>query len=190
MSDTKCEVCGMEMKYHGATCTAGGSFAAPMGSAFLDTHVTELHNLGNDPEEWAEIRVRKDLIPKGATLVESYLTEREVIVMGCPAEDDEGHNCDAMGCGTLIHVLYRLTLPNSMFGPKFPDQWAVSMDPMVSWGHSLATGGLCQQVIAAGTSLAASTPGWLGIEVTTTSNIQHRILSLEPRTLKGRTKPS
>lgn len=74
-------------------------------------HLLELHTQGNDLEEWAEVRVRKDLIPKGAKLVEAYLTEREVIVMGCPEEDDESHNCDAMGCGSLSHVLYRLPLP-------------------------------------------------------------------------------
>jgi hypothetical protein len=27
-------------------------------------------------------------------------------------------------------------LHNSMFGPKLPDQWAVLVDPTVSWGHS------------------------------------------------------
>jgi hypothetical protein len=32
MSDTKCPVCGMETKYHGATCTAGGSFVDAAGS--------------------------------------------------------------------------------------------------------------------------------------------------------------
>jgi hypothetical protein len=33
MSDSKCEICGMEIKYHGDTCTAGGSFAPSAGSA-------------------------------------------------------------------------------------------------------------------------------------------------------------
>ena len=83
----------------------------------LDTHVNELHNLGNDLEEWCEVRVRKDLIPKSAILVEAYLTDREVIVMGRPPESDDeetGHNCDAMGCGTLSHVIYRIPLPVSL----------------------------------------------------------------------------
>ena len=73
-------------------------------------HLPELHNLGNDFDEWCEIRVRKDLIPKGSVLVEAYLTEHEIIVMGSPEEDDEDHNCDALGCGTLQHVLHRLPL--------------------------------------------------------------------------------
>ena len=90
--------------------------AQATGSALLDRHVSELHHLGNDLEEWCEVRVRKDFVPKGAMLVEAYLTEREVIVMGFPPESDDeetGHNCDAMGCGsTGGHVLYRLPLPN------------------------------------------------------------------------------
>lgn len=73
-------------------------------------HLEELHHLGNDLDEWAEIRVNKTCIPKGAKLVEAYLTEREVIVMGQPREDDHEHNCDAMGCG-FSHVLYRFNLP-------------------------------------------------------------------------------
>ena len=73
----------------------------------MSDHIPELHDLGNDLEEWCEIRVRNDMIPKGAKLVEAYVTEHEVIVMGFPKEDDENHNCDAMGCSTLSHVLHR-----------------------------------------------------------------------------------
>jgi hypothetical protein len=80
-------------------------------SASLDSYVPELHNV-RDAVEWCEIRVRKDFVPKGARLIEAYVTDREIIVMGQPKEDDENHNCDAMGCGTLSHVLYRLPLPN------------------------------------------------------------------------------
>jgi hypothetical protein len=88
---------------------------APTGSASLDKHLTELHNLGNDLEEWCEVRVRKDCVPKGARLVEAYVTAREIIVMGWPSQndDDESHNCDAMGCGSVgSHVIYRVPLPN------------------------------------------------------------------------------
>jgi hypothetical protein len=40
MSAEKCERCGMELKYHGETCTVGGSeaehsFAGPAGSALV-----------------------------------------------------------------------------------------------------------------------------------------------------------
>jgi hypothetical protein len=72
--------------------------------------VPEFHALGNDLEEWCEIRVRKDQIPKGAKLVEAYLTDREIVVVGEIAEGDESHNCDAMGCATLSHVTHRLPI--------------------------------------------------------------------------------
>jgi len=50
-----------------------------------------------------------DFIPEGqgATIRECYETEKEIIVCGCPETDDESHNCDAMGCTTVNHVLYR-----------------------------------------------------------------------------------
>ena len=73
-------------------------------------HLTELNDLGNDLEEWRDIRVRKDTIPKGATLTEAYLTETGIVVLGQPREGDENHNCDASGCGTLSHVLHRIDL--------------------------------------------------------------------------------
>lgn len=57
---------------------------------------------------YAVIRVRQDLIPQGGTLVEAYETETEIIVIGTP-ESRSTHNCDAMGCGTLSHVTYRLS---------------------------------------------------------------------------------
>lgn len=76
----------------------------------LDGHLHELHHLGNDLEEWCEIRVRKDLIPQSSILVEAYLTKNEIVVIGEPKEDDD-HNCDVMGCGTLSHVIYRFPLP-------------------------------------------------------------------------------
>ena len=97
--------------------TPQSSLAQSPGSASLDKHLPELHNLGHDLVEWRQVRVRKDCIPKGARLVEAYLTDREIIVMGWPPESDDeetGHNCDAMGCGSVgSHVSYRLPLPNT-----------------------------------------------------------------------------
>jgi hypothetical protein len=101
--------------------TQSGGSLKPVGSARQDKHVQELHNLGNDLEEWCEIRVRKDSIPRGARLVEAYATAREIIVMGWPSQndDDESHNCDAMGCGSVgRHVIYRLPLPNAAGEPQ------------------------------------------------------------------------
>ena len=74
--------------------------------------------------DYEVIRVRKDLIPKGGKLVEAYETEREIIVLGEPEHEPEdlteaqmetwyetAHNCDAMGCGTLTHVMFRFNKP-------------------------------------------------------------------------------
>ena len=65
-----------------------------------------------EEDEWDTIRVPKNHIPRGARLIEAYETEREIIVLGEPPDDEhkpeeEQHNCDAMGCGSLSHVLYR-----------------------------------------------------------------------------------
>lgn len=46
-------------------------------------------------------------IPDGAQFRECYETEKEIIVLGLPEQDDENHNCDEMGCSTGSHVLYR-----------------------------------------------------------------------------------
>lgn len=64
------------------------------------------------------VRVPKRCIPKGAVLVEAYMTEREVIIMGDPPDGDDlsedAHNCDAMGCGSVgSHVLYRFKRPDA-----------------------------------------------------------------------------
>lgn len=40
------------------------------------------------------------------TGVEVWVAAGEVIVLGDPAEEDESHNCDAMGCG-FWHVVAR-----------------------------------------------------------------------------------
>jgi hypothetical protein len=68
--------------------------------------------------EMVTISVPEDCIPAGGKLVEAYETEHEIIVCGDPPDEPEGkpeedwHNCDAMGCGTLSHVIYRFTKPS------------------------------------------------------------------------------
>lgn len=51
---------------------------------------------------------------KGA---EVHATKTELIVLGEPDDNDESHNCDAMGCGTFSHVLFRFPLPSGVKGP-------------------------------------------------------------------------
>lgn len=48
-----------------------------------------------------------DRIPKGARWVEAYLTSDEVIVMQGVQDLPADHDCDAMGCGSLEHVIER-----------------------------------------------------------------------------------
>lgn len=61
-------------------------------------------------EDCQVISVPNNMIPKGTRLVECYETERNYIILGQPSDcEDENspeyHNCDAMGCGTLSHVV-------------------------------------------------------------------------------------
>ena len=40
----------------------------------------------------------------------------EVIVTGYPDWDDEGHNCDEMGCSSVEHVILRVPLSDCKIG--------------------------------------------------------------------------
>lgn len=52
---------------------------------------------------------------KGA---EVHTTKHELIVLGDP-DGDESHNCDAMGCGTFSHVLFRFPLAAGVEGRPY-----------------------------------------------------------------------
>jgi hypothetical protein len=64
--------------------------------------------------EYVTISVRKDLIPEGTKLIEAYKTKDEIIVLGNPYWFCHGHpsrhNCDAMGCSSVAHVIIRRKL--------------------------------------------------------------------------------
>lgn len=51
-------------------------------------------------------------VPRGYRQVEGYISEQdgEVVILGQVDSSDESHNCDAMGCSSVSHVLYRLPL--------------------------------------------------------------------------------
>ena len=36
-----------------------------------------------------------------------YISGNEIIITGAPDDNDEGHNCDEMGCSSLEHILLR-----------------------------------------------------------------------------------
>ena len=50
-------------------------------------------------------------IPKGYKEIEGvtevFVSDEEIVITGIPDEDDESHNCDYMGCGSLSHVIFR-----------------------------------------------------------------------------------
>lgn len=56
-------------------------------------------------------------IPDGFEKHECYINREtgEVVVMGWPSEDND-HNCDQMGCGTLSHVVARLHAAETVRG--------------------------------------------------------------------------
>lgn len=64
--------------------------------------------LSERAKEYETISVPKSFIPETASLVECYETATEYIIIGTPESDDETHDCDAMGCGTLSHVMARI----------------------------------------------------------------------------------
>ncbi len=45
-------------------------------------------------------------VPAGYQKIDAYSNGTKVVLCGRPGKDD-GHDCDAMGCGSLDHVLYR-----------------------------------------------------------------------------------
>lgn len=58
-------------------------------------------------DEFQMIKVENRFIPKGSKLIEAYMTQQnELIVLGEP-DLVKNHNCDAMGCSTFNHVIFR-----------------------------------------------------------------------------------
>lgn len=68
-------------------------------------------NLAREDLDYEIIRVRKNCIPRGARLTEAYVCAGVLLLIGDVAPNDEEHNCDAMGCGSLSHVIFRQILP-------------------------------------------------------------------------------
>ncbi len=59
-------------------------------------------------------------VPEGYEKMDSYSNGKNLIVLGVP-RDDSDHNCDAMGCGTLDHVVAVIPLVEvDWSGPKAP----------------------------------------------------------------------
>jgi len=64
-------------------------------------------------------RKANENLPDGYEAVEAYANDKEVVVMGTPDSDDESHNCDALGCGSIgSHVIARFSLTRSQPQPS------------------------------------------------------------------------
>lgn len=59
-----------------------------------------------------EMEMGMDAIPKGYRKLEEVYTDgKQIVVIEWPEENDENHNCDALGCSSLWHVKYRAEIP-------------------------------------------------------------------------------
>lgn len=84
-------------------------------------------------EERATISVEKRFIPKGARLVEAYISETgEIIVVGEPNPEDENHNCDEMGCSTFSHVIYRALISRPAKPVSVTREWVKDISETLS----------------------------------------------------------
>lgn len=56
-----------------------------------------------------------DRVPKGFAPVEAFADGKNIVILGEPDESDEltesSHNCDAMGCGSMDHVIVKIPHP-------------------------------------------------------------------------------
>lgn len=53
----------------------------------------------------------KENIPQGYRKLDGvtgvYVSDQEIVVIGYIDGEDETHNCDAMGCSSVSHVIFR-----------------------------------------------------------------------------------
>lgn len=55
-----------------------------------------------------------DWVPDGYSLAMAYTDGKEVVIVGSPDEDKDtalDHNCDALGCSSVSHVVIRVGVP-------------------------------------------------------------------------------
>jgi hypothetical protein len=50
-----------------------------------------------------------------------YRNGEEIVICGVPESDDDGHNCDAMGCSSTSHVLLRCNCRFLLVGYLIPE---------------------------------------------------------------------
>lgn len=116
-----CVLCGEEPEYYGLLVGCSKpccDLRAALMSASDWRRLMAPPYEAIDGSDVVTIAVPASSIPAGATLRECYETDSEVIVIGAPYPDDENHNCDAMGCGSCGHVLYRFPKSRPRLAPE------------------------------------------------------------------------
>ncbi len=66
---------------------------------------------------FADMQTRLREIPEDFVPITAYTDGEEIVVLGNPPDEDrdprgEIHDCDAMGCGSLGHVVARIPYPS------------------------------------------------------------------------------
>ena len=72
-------------------------------------------------------------VPKGFKKIEAYTDYKTVVIMGDPyLLDGDNHNCDAMGCGSMGHVMARMPiLPDG--SPEPTDRLLEAAKAVLDW---------------------------------------------------------
>ena len=65
---------------------------------------------------WADVQTRLRGIPDDFVPITAYTDGQEIVILGSPPDEDRDphgakHDCDAMGCGSLGHVVGRFPHP-------------------------------------------------------------------------------
>lgn len=55
---------------------------------------------------------------------EVYSNGKYLVILGDPDPEDDSHNCDAMGCCTMSHVLFEAEIPERAQGALTPPRQA------------------------------------------------------------------
>jgi len=66
------------------------------------------------------VKQQQEGVPKGYRKVEAYTNGKEIVALEWPEDEDENHNCDALGCSSSQHVKYRVTIPDWQAAQKQP----------------------------------------------------------------------
>ena len=79
--------------------------------------------------------------PPGARAAQVFVMDGQLIVLGIPTgEDEESHNCDAMGCGSTTHVVARIPVPADCEVATWPEDWGAPRHPVRAEQRCMVSG--------------------------------------------------